>query len=90
MVLAVLAVWHLRAAWHRDDYKIVQINEVAGDAHAAAHLLKYDSVHGTWDKAISAEESGTESMLAIDGQPVALYPESKYCRHRLVRCGYGG
>ena len=66
----------LRAAWHRYDYKIVQINEIAGDAHAAAHLLKYDSVHGTWDKAISAEKSGTESMLTIDGQTVR-YTQNK-------------
>ena len=71
----------LRAAWHRDDYEIVQINEIAGDANAAAHLLKYDSVHGTWDRAISAElisaepfsaeGSGTEAKIVIDGQSIA-------------------
>ena len=60
----------LRAAWHRDDYQIVQINEIAGDASAAAHLLKYDSVHGTWDKAVSSEESGADANLCIDGQTV--------------------
>ena len=53
----------LRAAWHRDDYQIVQINEVAGDASAAAHLLKYDSVHGTWPLEIVC--AGT--ALCIDG-----------------------
>ena len=45
----------LRAAWHRHDYQIVHINEIAGDAQAAAHLLKYDSVHGTWDEQIEAD-----------------------------------
>ncbi|MDB4426896.1 ArsJ-associated glyceraldehyde-3-phosphate dehydrogenase [Porticoccaceae bacterium] len=60
----------LRAAWHRDDYQIVQINEIAGDASAAAHLLKYDSVHGTWDNAVSSEESGADANLCIDGQTV--------------------
>jgi len=57
----------LRAAWDRHDYEIVQINEVAGDASAAAHLLKYDSVHGTWQKEIS----GADAKLCIDGQPIA-------------------
>ena len=54
----------LRAAWHRDDYQIVQINEVAGDASAAAHLLKYDSVHGTWP----LEIVGAGTALCIDRQ----------------------
>ncbi|MDC1211009.1 ArsJ-associated glyceraldehyde-3-phosphate dehydrogenase [Porticoccaceae bacterium] len=60
----------LRAAWHRDDYQIVQINEIAGDASAAAHLLKYDSVHGTWDRTISGEGSGSDGKLYIDGQAI--------------------
>ena len=66
----------LRAAWHRDDYEIVQINELAGDATAAAHLLKYDSVHGTWDKAISGDLSGTEASICIDGKSIA-YTQNK-------------
>jgi len=57
----------LRAAWDHHDYEIVQINEVAGDASAAAHLLKYDSVHGTWQKEIS----GADASLCIDGQSIA-------------------
>lgn len=56
----------LRAAWHRDDYQIVEINEVAGDASAAAHLLKYDSVHGSWSKDIVSTDAG----LCIDGQSI--------------------
>jgi glyceraldehyde 3-phosphate dehydrogenase len=66
----------LRAAWHRDDYEIVQINELAGDATAAAHLLKYDSVHGTWDKTISGDRSGTEARICIDGKSIA-YTQNK-------------
>ena len=45
----------LRAAWGSPDIEIVHINEVAGDASAAAHLLKYDSQHGTWEPAVEAE-----------------------------------
>ena len=59
----------LRAAWHWDDYDIVQINEIAGDAKAAAHLLKYDSVHGTWDEDITGT-SGSEAAIMIGGQSV--------------------
>ena len=49
--------------------KIVQINEVAGDAMPAAHLLKYDSVHGTWERA--SLRSLARAKLLIDGQPIA-------------------
>ena len=38
----------LRAAWDWPDFEIVHINEPAGEAAAAAHLLKYDSVHRAW------------------------------------------
>jgi len=54
----------LRAAWGNPDFEIVHINEIGGDAEAAAHLLKFDSVHGTWQ----VETSGTESTLNIDGK----------------------
>jgi glyceraldehyde 3-phosphate dehydrogenase len=40
----------LRAAWESSDLEIVHINEVAGDAQAAAHLLEFDSVHGRWGR----------------------------------------
>jgi glyceraldehyde 3-phosphate dehydrogenase len=59
----------LRAAWHWDDYDIVQINEIAGDAKAAAHLLKYDSVHGAWDEEITGKSEG-EAAITIGGQSV--------------------
>ena len=49
-----------RAAWHWDNFEIVQVNEVAGDAASAAHLLKYDSVHGTWDEEISAADDALD------------------------------
>lgn len=38
----------LRAAWDWVDIEFVQINDPAGDAATLAHLLNYDSVHGTW------------------------------------------
>ena len=56
----------LRESWGNSDFQVVHINEVAGDAHSAAHLLRYDSVHGTWDRDISANQNNDEIM--IDGQ----------------------
>jgi glyceraldehyde 3-phosphate dehydrogenase len=54
----------LRAGWDRDDLEFVHVNELQGGAHAAAHLLTFDSVHGRWDR--GAEGEG--STLAIDGR----------------------
>ncbi len=38
----------LRAAWDFPELEFVHINEVKGGLEAAAHLLKFDSVHGRW------------------------------------------
>ena len=58
----------LRESWDNSDFQIVHINEVAGDAHSAAHLLRYDSVHGTWDRDISANQNNDQ--IIIDGQSI--------------------
>ena len=57
----------LRAGWGREDIVVTQVNEIATDATGAAHLLKFDSVHGTWAEDCSAED---ETML-IGGQRIA-------------------
>ena len=56
-----------RVGWSHEDYDIVQVNEIATDAAGSAHLLKYDSVHGTWDKQASA----SADAMVIDGKNVA-------------------
>ncbi len=56
----------LRAAWQWPGLSFVSINEIAGDAKTAAHLLKYDSVHGTWAPPVEA----LESTISIDGQRI--------------------
>jgi len=45
----------LRAAWGNPDLEFVQVNEIAGDATCSAHLLQFDSVHGTWGHDCRAE-----------------------------------
>ena len=61
----------LRAAWDWPEYEIVHINEVAGDADIAAHLLKYDSVHGTWPIDVSSNASADNGVIRVDGKTVS-------------------
>lgn len=67
----------LRAAWGNDSFEIVQINELKGDAIAAAHLLEFDSVHGRWDKNIEVEDNriyieGKEILFSNAPEPAAI------------------
>ena len=54
----------LRAGWDRPELEFVQVNEIATDAAGSAHLLRFDSVHGTWDR----ECAGEGDTLAVDGR----------------------
>ncbi|MGB5180199.1 MAG: ArsJ-associated glyceraldehyde-3-phosphate dehydrogenase [Gammaproteobacteria bacterium] len=56
----------VRAGWGRVDLAIVRVNEIATDAAGSAHLLKFDSVHSTWD--VDCEAEG-EAMI-IGGQRI--------------------
>jgi glyceraldehyde 3-phosphate dehydrogenase len=47
-----------RALWGRPGIELVHVNDPAGDAHAAAHLLAFDSVHGRWHQAVQATTGG--------------------------------
>jgi len=57
----------LRAGWNMPEYGITRINEIATDATGSAHLLKFDSVHGTWDHDAFAENNN----VIIDGKAIA-------------------
>jgi len=57
----------VRAGWGREPLSIVRVNEISTDAAGSAHLLKFDSVHGIWDKDCEAEG---ETMI-IDGQHIS-------------------
>ena len=45
----------LRAGWNMPEIEVVRLNEIATDAHGSAHLLKFDSVHGTWEHDTASE-----------------------------------
>ncbi|HEY9895483.1 MAG TPA: ArsJ-associated glyceraldehyde-3-phosphate dehydrogenase [Candidatus Sericytochromatia bacterium] len=46
----------LRAAWGWPELEFVHINELKGGAETAAHLLKFDSVHGRWRPEVEARD----------------------------------
>jgi glyceraldehyde 3-phosphate dehydrogenase len=60
----------LRAAFLRDDIKIVAINDLT-DAKTLAHLLKYDSVHKKFKGAISH----TENSITVNGKDIKIFAE---------------
>lgn len=62
-----------RAAWGWSEFEFVHINEVKGGAETAAHLLKFDSVHGRWAPDV---EAGSDRVL-IDGKSVTFSEYAK-------------
>ncbi|MCE0493542.1 ArsJ-associated glyceraldehyde-3-phosphate dehydrogenase [Vibrio salinus] len=60
-----------RAAYDWPDIEFVQINDVAGGAEMLAHLIEFDSVHGHWNKNITA----SDSQMIIEGKPISVTQE---------------
>jgi glyceraldehyde 3-phosphate dehydrogenase len=58
----------LRAGWGSPDIEFVHINDPFVNAHSAAHLLEFDSVHGRWQRDIRAENGS----LHIEAKPLTL------------------
>ena len=56
-----------RISLQRKDIEIAAINDIT-DAKTLAHLLKYDSVHGTLNASVQAEENA----LTVDGKKTAI------------------
>jgi glyceraldehyde 3-phosphate dehydrogenase len=52
------------------DLELVAVNDL-GDAETMAHLLKYDSVHGRFDREVKVSDGG----FTIDGQDIKLLSE---------------
>ena len=53
----------LRAAWGWPELAFTHVNELAGDASSAAHLLTFDSIHGRW----SEDVHGDGELLTVNG-----------------------
>jgi glyceraldehyde 3-phosphate dehydrogenase len=56
-----------RAALDHKDVEVVAVNDLM-DAPTMAHLLKYDSVHGT----LSREVTPTENAFSVDGRQIKI------------------
>ncbi len=56
----------LRAGWQRTPLEFVQINDIGCDAHGAAHLLEFDSVHGRWPHGCRSEPGA----VVVDDHPM--------------------
>ena len=59
-----------RRAFDDDDFRFAAINDLT-DARTLAHLLKYDSVHGVWDKEISADGD----KLRVGDEEIRVFAE---------------
>ncbi len=62
-----------RAGWDHPDYQITRVNELHGPAKTAAHLLEFDTVHGRWDRDITA----AEDHFCVEGQKVSYSNAAK-------------
>lgn len=54
----------------RKDAEVVAINDIT-DAATLAHLLKYDSSYGTYEKEVAAKEN----RLVVDGREIPVFAE---------------
>ena len=59
----------LRAGWDDPGIEFVHINEPNADAETSAHLLVFDSVHGTWDRQVEGRREG----LTVDGTSIGYW-----------------
>jgi glyceraldehyde 3-phosphate dehydrogenase len=74
----------LRASWGWPELEFVHINEIKGGSVAAAHLLKFDSVHGRWQPEV---EATTEAEVQVDGKPLSFSEYSNPWRGSLGGVG---
>lgn len=57
----------LRTGWQEERLAFIHINEIAGDANCSAHLMQFDSLHGSWNH----DCQGEAGRLLIDGASLA-------------------
>ena len=62
----------MRESWGWPGIEFVHINETAGNAEVAAHLVEFDSLHGRWDQNIGFDDSA----IHVDGKTITFtqYP----------------
>jgi len=58
----------MRVLWQMPQIEIIQINDPAGDSATLAHLLNFDSIHGTWQH----EALANNDTIIIDDYHIAI------------------
>lgn len=79
-----------RLAFDRAPHlELVVINDL-GPANTLAHLLKYDSIHGTWDKNISVEKNSIlvnqSSVVVLNKKTIEEIPWDEYKIDVVIEC----
>lgn len=60
----------LRLAFQNPHIQVAAVNDT-GNLQTLAHMMKYDSVHGTWDADVRVDGSS----LVINGKKIAVYSD---------------
>jgi glyceraldehyde 3-phosphate dehydrogenase len=64
-----------RYAWEDPLLDIIHVNDLCS-VDSAAYLIKYDSVHGTWDKEVEVTADG--KGFTVDGKLVTFTQEKDF------------
>ncbi len=62
----------LRTSFDQDTFEIVAINDITS-ADTLAHLLKYDSIFGKYEKNIAVSQTG--NSIVVDGKEIKVFAE---------------
>lgn len=62
----------LKIAFEKEEMEVVAVNDLT-DIETSAHLLKYDSSYGSWNREVSADAENSE--LIIDGTRIKYFSE---------------
>jgi glyceraldehyde 3-phosphate dehydrogenase len=65
-----------RAAMESDDIEVVAINAPRHPASQVAYAVKYDTVHGRYNGAVSADDE--HGILTVDGKDIKVFDDLKY------------
>lgn len=66
-----------RYAWNDPELDVVHVNDICS-CESASYLLKYDSVHGTWNHEIETADDGRS--CSVDGTVVSYSQEKDFTK----------
>ncbi len=61
----------MRALYEYSDLELIQINDPAGNAETMAHLVNFDSIHGTWKfEAIAMQTNNGQEVIEVNQKKI--------------------